>query len=167
MKMNTNLNNIQNPGFQVPKDYFEHLEASIISHVNLKEKVSDPGFTVPKDYFKNIENDILTKVNKKEPVKVISLFNKKNLIYISGIAAAILLLFNLPTLNTEVTYASLSTETVENFVLNEDYSANDLATLFNDIDLLEEDGFNSISFTDEAMQDYLNNNLELNDLYTE
>ena len=167
MKMNTNLNNIQDPGFKVAKDYFEHLEASIISHVNLKEKVSDPGFSVPKDYFKNIENDILTKVNKKEPVKVISLFNKKNLIYISGIAAAILLLFNLPTLNTKVTYASLSTETVEDFILNEDYSANDLATLFNDIDLLEEDGFNSISFTDEAMQDYLNNNLELNDLYTE
>ena len=165
--MKTNLNNIKDSGFQVPKDYLDNFEASIISHVNLKEKVSDAGFTAPKDYFENIEDTILTKVIKEESIKVIPLFNKRNLIYISGIAAAIFVLFNLPTLNKEVTYASLSTETVEDFVLNEDYSANDLAILFNDIELLEGDGFNSISFTEEAMQDYLNNNLELNDLYTE
>ncbi|WP_055442360.1 hypothetical protein [Lacinutrix himadriensis] len=166
MKHN-HLHNKKETGFKVPKDYFENFEASIIRQANLKEKASDTGFTVPKDYFKNVEQDILAKASQEETVKVIPLFSKQNLIYISSIAAAIVLLFNLPSLNTKVTYASLSTETVEDFILNEDYSANDLATLFNDIDLLEEDGFKAISFTDEAMQDYLNNNLELNDLYTE
>lgn len=164
--MKTNLNNIKDSGLKVPKDYFENLETCILSHVNIKEKVSGAGFTVPKDYFTKVEEDILTKTTKEKSVKVISLFNKRNIIYTSSIAAALVLLFNLSNLNTKVSYDSLSLETVENYILNEDYSTDDIAALFNDDDLLEED-FNSISFSDEAMQEYLNNNLELNDLYIE
>ncbi|WP_452227084.1 hypothetical protein [Lacinutrix cladophorae] len=164
--MNKDLKNIQESGFKVPKNYLENFEASILSQAKLKEKVTNSGFTIPKGYLKNVEDTILTKVHKEESAKVIPLFSKRNIIYISSIAAVIALLFNLSNINTKATYDSLSLETVENYILNEDYSTDDLASLFTNVDLLEED-FNTISFSDEAMQEYLNNNLEINDLYTE
>ncbi|MDO6597047.1 hypothetical protein Q4512_08975 [Oceanihabitans sp. 2_MG-2023] len=164
--MNKDLKSIQESGFKVPKNYLENFEASILSQAKLKEKVTKSGFTIPKGYLKNVEDTILTKVHKEESVKVIPLFSKRNIIYISSIAAVIALLFNLSNINTKATYDSLSLETVENYILNEDYSTDDLASLFTNVDLLEED-FNTISFSDEAMQEYLNNNLEINDLYTE
>jgi len=162
--MKTNLNNIEESGFKVPENYFENLEASILSHVNLKEKATDAGFTVPKDYFSKVEDTILTKVTKKEPVKIIPLINKKTIFYISSVAAAILLLFNLNIFNNKVTYDALAYDTVENYVLNEDIATEELATLFNEVDFSEE-GFEAISFSDEAIQDYINDNIELNDLY--
>ena len=160
------LKNIHESGFKVPQDYFENFENNIMSHVNLKEKVSDAGFTVPKDYFETAQVDILNKVSKEKSVKVIPLINKSSIIYISSIAAALVLLFSLVDLNKTVTYDSLEFETVENYILNEDINSEELASLFNDADFLE-DSFNTISFSEDAIEDYVNDNIEINDLYIE
>ena len=152
MKHN-NLHNNKKSGFKVPKDYFENFEASLISHVNLKEKVSESGFTVPKDYFENIENDILVKVNQKETVKVIPLFNKRNIIYVSSIAAAILLLFNLSTLNESFNIDSLETETVDNYILN-NFEVDEIASLFSSTEL-SETNFIDYNLSDDTLNYYL------------
>ena len=163
---NKNLKNIQESGFKIPEGYFEDFENTIMDHAILKEKVKDSGFTVPKDYFNTLEDNILSNVAEKEPVKIISLINKKTIIYLSGIAATILLLFNIFTFNEEFNYDSLDIETVEHYILSENLETEELASLFNDSDFLEE-GFMTINFSEEAIEDYAIDNLEINDLYIE
>ena len=154
MKKN-NLHNNKESGFKVPKDYFENFEASIIRHANLKEKVKDSGFTVPKDYFEKVENDIITKIKKQEPVKVISLFKRRNLIYMSGVAAAILLLFNLSIFNTPFNFDSLETEIVDSYILD-NMESDELAALFTS-DELNENNFIEYNLSDETLDYYLEN----------
>jgi len=160
------LKDIQNSGFKVPKDYFENFENSIMSHASLNEKVSDSGFNVPKGYFDTVEENILNSISQKEPVKVISLINRKSIIYISSIAAALILMFNLMERKSGVDIDSIETSSIESYLSNEDFDSGELAALFNDTEFLE-DSFNTISFSEEAMDDYVNDNLELNDLYIE
>ncbi|QRM89899.1 hypothetical protein FG167_11875 [Lacinutrix sp. WUR7] len=152
MKHN-HLHNKKETGFKVPKDYFENFEASIIRQANLKDKATETGFTVPKDYFKNIENDILTKVNQEDTVKVIPLFSKRNLIYISSLAAAILLLFNLSILSTPFNFDSLETETVDTYILN-NFEADEIASLFSSTEL-SETNFIDYNLNDETLDYYL------------
>jgi len=82
-----NLHNIKETGFKAPKDYFDNLEDSILSEIKLKESSSDTGFKTPKDYFETLEDRIIEKTSEKKTPKVISLLNRRNLIYISSIAA--------------------------------------------------------------------------------
>ena len=161
-----NLKDIQDSGFKVPKDYFENFDNSIMSHANLNEKVSDSGFSVPDDYFDAVEENILNSISSKESTKVISLINRKSIIYISSIAAALVLLFNLINRNPGVDIDSIETASIESYLSSEDFNSDELAALFDDTEFLD-DSFNSISFSEEAVEDYVNDNLELNDLYIE
>ncbi len=158
------LKDIQS-GFKVPRDYFENFENSIMSHASLKEKVSDSGFSVPEDYFDAVETKILSNT-LQEPVKIISLINRKSIIYISSIAAALVLMFNVFEQKSGVDINSIETASIESYLSNEDFDADELAALFNDTEFLE-DSFNTISFSEEAIEDYVIDNLELNDLYIE
>ena len=161
-----NLKDIHGSGFKVPKDYFENFEDSIMSQTSLNEKVSGSGFNVPQDYFDTVEEEILSKVSQKDSVKVISLFNKKTILYVSSIAATFALMFSIFNSNSELDFDSIETTTIESYLNNEDFESNELAALFNDTDFLD-DNFNDINFSEEAIEDYVNDNLELNDLYIE
>lgn len=158
-----NLHNIKKPGFNVPKDYFNNLEDVILSEAKLKETLSSSGFKTPKDYFETLEAVVMEKVTKEESSKVISLFSKKNLVYASSIAAAILLLFNLSIFQTDSGWSNLDTETVENYMINEDISFYEIAALLSDEDLKEEN-FIDYNFDKENIENYLLNNLEVEDL---
>ena len=158
------IHNIKKTGFKVPEDYFNSLEDAILSEITLKEKVSNSGFKTPKDYFEALEDVIIEKVTKKDTSKVISLFSKKNLVYASSIAAAILLLFNLSIFQTDSGWSNLDTETVENYMINEDISFYEIASLLPDEDLEEAD-FVTHNFNNENVETYLLNNLEIEDLY--
>jgi len=96
----------------------------------------------------------------------VSLFSKKNILYVSSIAAALILLFNINNLNQKVTYDSLEFETVENYLINEELVTDELAFLYDETEFTDQT-LDAIQFTDDAMDDYINNNLEINDLYTE
>ncbi|NNC49312.1 MAG: hypothetical protein HKO01_02115 [Flaviramulus sp.] len=158
-----NLQNIKKPGFNVPKDYFNNLEDVILSEINLKETLSTSGFKTPKDYFETLEGVVIEKVTEKKASKVISLFSAKNLVYISSVAAAILLLFNLSNFQKNGDWSNLDTETVENYMINEDISFYEIAALLSDEDLKEEN-FIDYNFDKENIENYLLNNLEVEDL---
>lgn len=160
------LKDIQDSGFKVPKDYFENFEDSILSHTSLKEKVSDSGFNVPQDYFDFVEEEIFSKVSQNDSSKVISLLNKKAVLYVTSMAAALILMFNLIDRKSEVDINSIETASIERYLSDEDFGSDELAVLFDDTEFLD-DSFNSISFSEEAMEDYVIDNLELDDLYIE
>lgn len=157
------LHNINKTGFKTPKDYFNNLEEAILSDIKLKASINNSGFKTPKGYFNTLDNFILEQVSEKETSKVISLFGKRNLIYFSSAAAAVLLLFNLSIFNKKSSWNSLDNDTVENYIIQEDISSYEIAALFSEEDLKEEN-FVTHSFNTKNVEDYLLNNLDIEDI---
>src|SRR5690606_3425873 len=92
--MDRNLKNIKASGFKTPENYFEGVEDSVLNQIHLKS-IEGSGFKIPEGYLDTIDNTIIAKVYKNNDTKVINLFSMYNLLYLSSVAAAILLLFNL------------------------------------------------------------------------
>ena len=165
MKKNR-IHNIKKTGFKTPKDYFNNLEDVILSEIKLQETFTESGFTAPKGYFDILEERIIDKVSKKETTKVIPLFSKRNIIYISSIAAAILLLFNLNVFNKQTTFDTIDTQTVENYILNENIGTYEIASVLSDEYLLEE-SFIEFKVDDDAVETYILNDLDIENLIIE
>jgi len=163
---NNNLNKIKNSGFTAPKDYFKNFEDTIMSHAKLKDSISNSGFEVPDGYFENLEDSIMQKVSERDTTKVIPLFTRRNLIYISGVAAAILLFFNLSIFNNDITFDSLDIETVENYIIDEGINSYEIAALLTEEDLLDSD-FVENDYSDETIETYILDNLDIEDLIIE
>ena len=75
-------------------------------------------------------------------------------------------MFNLLDRKSGIDINSIETASIERVLNDEDFGSDDLAALFEDTEFLD-DSFNSISFSEEAMEDYVIDNLELDDLYIE
>jgi uncharacterized membrane protein YvbJ len=167
--MKTNLINIKESGFRSPENYFGTLEDKIMHAIQEEHtlgSVKETGFKLPKNYFDALDNEVLQKIENEHTPKVIKLFSKRNLIYVSSVAAAVLLLFNLSIFDKKVTFDTLETQTVENYIINEGIDTYELAALLLEEDLLEED-FTQQSITDETLEDYLLDNLDLEELIVE
>jgi len=160
------LKDIQDSGFKIPTGYLEEFEDSILKFASLKEKVSDSGFSIPEGYFDSVESKILSQIPEKESRKVISLINKKSIIYATSIAASLVLMFNLIDFNTKIDINSIETSTIESYLNSEDFDSDELAALLIDSDFLD-DSFDTMNFSEEAIEDYVYDNLELDDLYIE
>ncbi|MFK2819989.1 hypothetical protein U0L90_07675 [Flavobacteriaceae sp. LMIT009] len=166
--MSDKLNNIQDNGFKVPKDYFNSLEEKIFANAYLDEAVqgeNSTGFDVPKGYFDSLENEIISKLPQTE-TKVISLFSKTNLVYISGAAAAVLIMFAVFINQTNVENINdLDVELVENYMLEEDLDTYELASLLTEeeITTINTDIFTE-TYDDAILEDYLLENADLEDI---
>ena len=166
----TRLKDIKNPGFKAPsKDYFDSLEDAVFARLkaeDLKEVVGEHGFSAPEGYFSKIEDNILDQVKPEEnEVKVVSLFNRKRLMYMSGVAAAILILFAVFINRSPEAEQELDMELVETYILDQDISTYELASLLTEeelqsinTDILEE------TFEDEDLEDYLLENVDLENI---
>ena len=154
--MKTNLGHIKHSGYKVPKDYFDTLDNTIIDSIaSNKFKTESSGFNIPTDYFDTLEEKIMNTVsNNKKEAKVISLFNKKNLIYISGIAAAALIFISIYISKETVTFDSIEMELVENYLYTESISSEDLLSLLGD-DTLIEDDFIQNNLNDESLENFI------------
>jgi hypothetical protein len=163
------LKNIKDPGFKAPKDYFDDLEDAVFSKLNTEQiqgKVDDHGFTMPKDYLDSIENKIFSKLDSDDNnVKVVSLFNKRNLLYISGIAAAVVIMFSVFMNKNDGSSEELDYELVENYILDQNISSYELASLLTNEELLEvNSGIMDEAFGDDSLEDYLLENANIEDI---
>ncbi len=155
---------VKGSGLKMPKNYFEGMEDSILSQIKLNQNVETTGYTTPEAYFDTLEDTILNKMSSKKESKVISLFNRKTILYASSIAAAIVLFFSLNTSKKSITFDSLDTEVVDNYILDET-ELNDLASLFTDTEL-NEANFIDYDLSDDSIDTYLED-LEDNELISE
>ena len=163
----SNLNNIKNTAFKAPQNYFQNLEDQIMDKIKLNEalqNIDNEGFKAPDEYFDTLEDVVLNKIKNEKNTKVISLFSKKSLIYISGVAAAILIMFNVFWNNTETSMETIDIELVENFFIEEGINTYEIASLLSndddinlDIELFDE------TFNDTSLEDYLLENIDLED----
>jgi hypothetical protein len=166
--MQKDLNNIKNTGFKVPKDYFNTLEDTILSKIkaeSILKNIDSPGFEMPNGYLDTLEDTVFNTLPKKENSKVISLFSKKNLIYISGVAAAIVIMFGFFWNNTNASEMELDYEMVESYLIDQNISSYEIASLLTEEELSNIDSeIMNEAFNDEDMEDYLLENVNFEDI---
>ncbi|MDT0557310.1 hypothetical protein RM697_01540 [Ichthyenterobacterium sp. W332] len=163
--INKDLHNIKTTGFKTPDNYFESLDDKVLKSLNSKPKLKDSmrsGFKVPDDYFNTLEDHVISKVSSDQS-KVVNLFNRKNLLYISGIAAALVLMFSIFT-SKEETF-EIDSEMVELYLEEQDLGTYELASLLNEVQLLDED-FSIIEeqINESDLESYLLDNVNIQDI---
>ncbi|OEK07601.1 hypothetical protein A8C32_17545 [Flavivirga aquatica] len=166
---NNNLHNIKSTGFTTSNDYFESFDEKMLSKLkneNYFDSIKNTGFKVSENYFDTLEDAIISKVSNEREPKVIQIFSKRNLVYISSMAAAILLLFNLAIFDDKPTFDSLDIETVENYIMNQNINSFEIASLLTDEELSEEN-FIQNQLEEKTIEDYILNNIEIEDLIIE
>lgn len=163
MKKN-NLNKIEKPGFKVPENYFENFEDLLLSELNLKEASGDTGFKIPEGYFDSFDNKIINAVAKEKETKVIKLFSYRKVAYVASIAACIIFMFSI-AINKEdyVTIDTIETASIENYILNEYMEPTDIASLFSSDELNDFDTI-GVDFNSESLENYVIENIEIDDL---
>lgn len=162
---NKNLHHIRTTGFKSPDDYFESFDEKLFSKLKKEsplDTIKEIGFKVPDNYFESLNNQVL---DNSEP-KVISLFNKRNLIYVSGIAAAILLLFNLSISDNKPSFDNLETETVKNYIIEENITSYEIASLLTE-EQIEEGITIEHNFNEDTIEAYLLDNADIESLMIE
>ena len=165
--MSKSLNDINEPGFKSPEGYFENFEDALFARIKteeLRQSVADHGHKLPEDYFDSVEDRVIQRIEPSHS-KVISLFNKKQLYYVSGVAAAIIILIAVFLNKGESADGTLDYETVENYIIEQDVSAYEIASLLTEeeIEAIELE-FISEDMTDETLEDYLLNTTELEEI---
>ncbi|WP_223551591.1 MULTISPECIES: hypothetical protein [Aestuariivivens] len=168
MKKNL-LHTIKSTGFKTPVGYFETFDDKVLSSIkpNRKLKFAETsGFNVPKNYFKNLEDKLIDKVSTNDKTKVIALFSKKQLLYASSIAAAMIVFLNVFVFNSQPSFNTLETQTVENFLIDENISSYELAILLTEEELTE-DTFVDYNLEKENLEEYLLNNVDIETILIE
>ncbi len=144
-----------NFGFKTPDYYFDELERNIKTQVYL-EKYKSSGFKLPDNYLNNFEVSTDAIASK---TKVISIFNRKNIVWATSIAAAVLLLFTISIPKNTLNINSIENQTLENYLI-EEISYNELESLTSDPKLSETD---FIDIKTNNLENYIDN-LEVDDL---
>ncbi|MEM1001516.1 MAG: hypothetical protein AAGH46_02580 [Bacteroidota bacterium] len=163
MMKKENLNSIKKAGFKVPEGYFDDVSKSILDKINNEHKEVIPssnGFKAPDNYFDEVESEIIAQTLSKNEAEVIPLYKRKFIYYLSGVAAAILILFSLMPLNNPNN--ELTIEMVETYFEESELDSYELAELLLESDLLELEDLNiEPKFDDLEIEAYLLENADL------
>ncbi|WP_299438824.1 hypothetical protein [uncultured Aquimarina sp.] len=153
-------------GLKVPEDYFGTFENQLMEKLNSDNPESSiltdnlkTGLTTPDKYFENIENTILQNTIKvKQETKVISLFSRKNILYISGIAAMIAIVFSISINkgNDPFNFDTIDIVDIQEYFDegNAEFSDTEIAELLDD-EASFIDTFNDDEISDEELENYL------------
>ncbi|MGY0392771.1 hypothetical protein ACW5R3_09480 [Bizionia sp. KMM 8389] len=165
--MNSNeLKNIKQSGFKTPDNYFQNFEDNLLSEIAIQEQCDSAGFKVPDNYFENF--NVSTKnltPQENSSSKVIPLFAKKSWLYAASIAAIAILVFTLPDFNQPVNFSTLDNDSIENYILANDYEATEFNNLITDPAAFENTIYNE-ALSDTSLENYMYNNSELEDLHS-
>lgn len=166
---NKKSHNITSAGFKTPNDYFESFDDKIFSKLSTEsqlDSIKEAGFKVPDTYFESFNDTVFEKNLGEKKAQVIQLFSKRNLIYVSSIAAAILLLFNLSIFEIKPTFDNLETVAVENYIIDENINSYEIAALLTD-EHIEENIIIDYSINEDNIEEYLLNNADIEALMIE
>lgn len=163
-----NLHNIKQTGFKTPDAYFEYFDEMLLNQLKLDAHLKDKtasGFKAPKSYFESFDATVLKQLQKEEP-KVITLPLWKKVASVSGIAASLAILLTVFNTTENVTFESLETASIENYIYEENMNTYDIASFLNDDDLVIEN-FVTTPITDESIESYLLDNTTIENLMIE
>lgn len=170
LKNDISLEDVEDTGYATPDSYFESVEDRVMSKLTDGmglDTIKDTGFKTPDNYFESIENKVLGNLNEDKVTKVVPLFSRRNVLYISGVAAAIVIMFVI-FLNRPTGLDSLDIEVVETYLELQDLNTYDIASALTEEDLSQDDfGIINDSFSEESLEDYLLDNANLEDIIEE
>jgi len=152
-------------GFKVPDGYFEDFENKLSKKLlpesqeksMLGEKVAQ-GFKVPENYFDTLSQELSQKL-APEKGKVVSIFTKRNLLYISGIAAMIAILISISIkTNTELNFDAIEIADIHTYFSegNIELSDMEMASLLGE-NINYTETFGEESINEETLLEYLSN----------
>lgn len=108
------------------------------------------GFKIPENYFEQFEAKMMEQLPKKE-VKIVSLFHRKQ-VWISSIAAILLVMIAIPIYFISAKTTTLETATLETYLVSE-YSTYDIIDKLTTDDIMALE--NDLSLNDDAVEAYL------------
>lgn len=154
---NDKLHNIKSTGYKTPDNYFENFEVTLLEQLKENKLIKDidtSGFSVPDAYFDTVETNIITKLSETNK-PVIPFKRSSKLYYISGIAASFVLFFGLVfSQQKAVDIEAIDTVAIENYLYQEDYSNDELASLFQTSEISDTD-FIDVNISEETLNQYL------------
>ncbi len=161
------IKDISETGFKTPDNYFENFEEGVFARLKaekLKSLADKPGFEVPDGYFEDLDKQIETRI-KGDSTAVISLLNRKNLYYVSGVAAAIVILLAVFLNRSSNEVQELDYRVVETYIINHDISTYEIASLLTE-DELDQVDLNILGeeINEETLEDYLLENINLENI---
>ncbi len=166
----SHLHNIKESGMKTPDGYFDAFDERLFKKLDVQKEmasISIPGYKVPDNYFEEFNDKIQTRLKNDDSLKVINLMSWRNAAYISGIAAALVLMLTVYiNSNNILSINQIETASIEDYLNNENLNIYDIASLLNEDDLLLDD-FVSSSITEESLENYLLNNTSIEDLINE
>ena len=167
---NKMLPNHHKSGFSLPENYFRDLEARVMDKINEPEVLGsaylgEPGFKTPENYFDLFEEKMLAKATAaSKPPKVIPLYRKKKFYYAAGVAAVFAgifssLFFNPP--GQDFSIDSLELSAIENYLDDEyiNFDKKEISVFMTDYSY-SLDPISTSRLSDEAMYEYINENME-------
>ncbi|TYB77172.1 hypothetical protein [Bizionia myxarmorum] len=160
---NSKLHTIKKSGFKTPDTYFQDFESTLLIEIAILEKSKTAGFSVPENYFETFKiskGDIFSEA-KPEP-KVIPLFSKKTWLYAASVAAIAIIVISLPDFNKTVSFSSLDNDSIENYIISNDYEPSEFNNLITDPAAFENAIYNE-ALSDVSLESYLYNNSDLED----
>lgn len=147
-------------GFKVPEDYFGNFEDRMMVELFSEEnKLNRKPFKVPENYFEQLESRVFEKFEKTpKKGKVISLFKRRTLSYVAGVAAVLAVLFSSVVFNQtqQSGFEDLDFTAVENYLL-ESIDHDDPKNIPENYDFTASANPN---IDKEALLEYLNENIE-------
>ncbi len=161
------IKDISETGFKTPDNYFENFEEGVFARLKaekLKSLADKPGFEVPDGYFEDLDKQIETRI-KGDSTAVISLLNRKNIYYVSGVAAAIVILLAVFLNRSSNEVQELDYRVVETYIINHDISTYEIASLLTE-DELDQVDLNILGeeINEETLEDYLLENINLENI---
>lgn len=166
---NKHINDKKSSGFKVPNNYFETFDDTLLQNLDKEASfltAKTAGFQIPKDYFNTVDTKVIKAISKEKKPKVITLSNVKTLVYAASIAAAILLFFNIYIFNTNVSIEDIELAAVESFIIEDDISSYEIASLLTEHEL-NANNIVEYSLQDEHIEEYLLNNADVEALIIE
>ncbi len=169
-KKNT-LNSDITSGFKTPDNYFENFEKRLMDTLqienheeNIAENKIESGFKVPEGYFNSLEENLTQKLKTEdtpEKGKIVSLFSRRNILYVSGIAAMIAIIISISINKDNDLLKGNGIEDIELAVIqdyfaegNIELSNEDMASLI-DEETSYSDFFEEKPISDEELLEYL------------
>lgn len=153
-------------GHKIPDGYFDKVEEALWDQTKLSSQIDVHGFDVPTNYFDTFDAKVLRKlsIEKASTPKTLPFWTWKTSLYITGIAASILVLLGI-FINSKnnIDFNDLETVSIENYLSEEDFSVQDLAVL-NSEDYVLFEGFDDSEIPDSTIENYLLEHSSLDDL---
>jgi len=141
--------------FKLPNNYFDGIEDLVLAKTKFKSIKNKHTYNLPNHYFDNLEDRVLSKIKTQKTIFSI----KKLATYVAplAIAASLLFIFILNNNQKTVTFDSLATSEIEQFIDNGfvDIDSQSLAIAFSTVEISS--NILNTSFTEDEVLDYLSN----------